>query len=283
MVSVVIPTKNTGRFLDICLRSMRSQTYKNIEIIIVDGNSSDNTIPTAKKYHAKIFQYDPKIAPGKMDAPYRRNYGVRKAQGKYVWYADADFSPGKTFVEKAVLLCEKGVDAITYPFDTIGTGTWTMAKQLERRCYFGDDTVESPRFFRKSTWVDVDGLDESLGGGGDDWDLYQKLLENGYKVGRVDVVVQHLEGDIKIGKLFKKAFMYGRDALKYVKKRPAKAFKSYFPIRPGYIRNWRLFLQRPKDAIALVIVRIVEYTGGALGIIYSLAQKKGVVKHFLIV
>lgn len=273
LVSIIIPTKNTGTFLDACLKSMRDQTYKNIEIIIVDGNSTDNTLPIAKKYHAKVFQYDPKIAKGKMDAPYRRNYGVKKAKGKYVWYADADFKPAKKFIENAVSLCEKGFDAIIYPFDTVGTGMWTMAKQLERRCYFGDDTVESPRFFRKSTWIAVGGLDESLGGGGDDWDLYQKLLDKGYKVGRIKTVVQHLEGNIKIEKLFKKAFMYGQDALKYIKKRPAKAVQSYFPIRPGYIKNWKLFLQRPKDTVALIIVRIVEYLGGALGIIYSLIKR----------
>ncbi|HET7098881.1 MAG TPA: glycosyltransferase family A protein [Patescibacteria group bacterium] len=273
LVSIVIPTKNTGAFLDACLKSMRDQTYKNIEMIIVDGNSTDNTLPVAKKYHAKVFQYDPKIAIGKMDAPYRRNYGVKKSSGKYVWYADADFKPAKKFIENAVALCEKGFDAVIYPFDTIGTGVWTMAKQLERRAYFGDDTVESPRFFRKSAWVAVGGLDESLGGGGDDWDLYQKLLDKNYKVGRTKTVVQHMEGEIKISKLFKKSFMYGQDALKYIKKRPKKAFQSYFPIRPGYVRNWKLFVQRPKDTFFLIIARVVEYTGGALGIAYSLLFK----------
>lgn len=273
LVSIIIPTKNTGVFLENCLRSMREQSYKNIEILIVDGNSTDNTLPIAKKYRTKIFQYDPKIPKGKMDAPYRRNYGVKHARGKYVWYADADFVPARRFIDNCVSLCEKGFDAVTYPFDTVGTGTWTMAKQLERRAYFGDDTVEVPRFFRKSTWDAVGGLDESLGGGGDDWDLYQKLLEKGYKVGRITTVVQHLEGDIKLEKLFKKAFMYGQDALRYIKKRPIKAIRSYFPIRPGYIRNWKLFLQRPKDTTALIIARVVEYVGGAMGIAYSLIKK----------
>lgn len=273
LVSIVIPTKNTGTFLEACLKSMRHQTYKNIEIIIVDGHSTDNTLPIAKKYRAKVFQFDPKIVKGKMDAPYRRNYGVKKSKGKYVWYADADFKPGKRVIENCVALFEKGYDAVNYPLDTVGVGIWTMAKQLERRAYFGDDTVEVPRFFRKSAWMDVGGLDENLGGGGDDWDLYQKMLEKGYKVGRIKTVVQHLEGNIRIGKLFKKGFMYGRDALKYIKKRPAKAFTSYFPIRSGYIKNWRLFVQRPKDTFFLIIARFVEYTAGALGIAYSLIKK----------
>lgn len=260
-------------FLEECLKSMRNQTYKNIEIIIVDGHSTDNTLSIAKKYKAKVIQYDPKITKGKMDAPYRRNYGVKMSKGKYVWYADADFRPNKKVIENCVALFEKGYDAVNYPLDTVGTGIWTMAKQLERRCYFGDDTVEVPRFFRKTTWEEIGGLDESLGGGGDDWDMYQKLLDKGYKVGRINTKVEHMEGEIKIDKLFRKAFMYGRDALKYVKKRPSSAVRSYFPIRPGYIKNWKLFIKRPKDTLVLIIARIVEYIGGALGIAYSIFKK----------
>ena len=78
------------------------------------------------------------------------------------------------------------------------------------------------------------------------------------------------EGNLTLSKLFKRAFFYSKDSLKYFQKRPKQAFKSYFPIRAGYIRNWKLFIRRPSDTLALIIVRVVEYSGGVLGVAYSL-------------
>jgi len=272
-VSIVIPTKNAGAFLENCLKCIKRQSYKNIEIIIVDGGSTDNTLSIAKKYKAKIFLFDPKLPPDKYAATHRRNYGVKKSKGKYVYYVDADYELTKNVIKDCVDACSvDGFDAVITPLDTFGVGIWAKAKNLERRCYFKDDTVESPRFFKKSVWKAVGGLDERLMGGGDDWDLYQKLLERNFKVGRVESVVRNNEGNLTLGKLFKRAFFYSKDSLKYFRKRPKQAFKSYFPIRPGYIRNWKLFIRRPNDSLALIIVRAVEYSGGVLGVAYSLIK-----------
>lgn len=275
LVSIVIPTKNSGLFLENCLKSINNQTYKHIEVIIVDGNSIDNTLSVAKKYKAKVLQFDPKLPKGKFDAPHRRNYGVKRSLGEYVYYADADYELSTNMIEECVAKCLDGFDSVINPLDTYGIGVWAQAKNLERRCYFGDDTVEAPRFFKKFVWNKVGGLDENLGGGGDDWDLYLKLLEQGYKVGRIDAIVKHNEGELKLGKLFKKGIMYGKDVMKYIKKRPGSATRSYFPIRPGYIKHWRLFLGRPKDTIAFIIMRFVEYIGGVIGVIYALIQRHG--------
>ena len=88
-------------------------------------------------------------------------------------------------------------DAVIIPEDSFGEGIWARAKNLERRCYWGDDTVEAPRFVKKKVWSDLGGLDEILGGGGDDWDLYQKLLDQGYKVGRIESITFHNEGKLR--------------------------------------------------------------------------------------
>ncbi len=273
LVSIVIPTKRPDIFLENCLKSLRRQSYKNIEIVIVTGKSTNDMSSIVQKYKSKVFKFDPKLPEGKFDATHRRNYGVKKSKGEYVYYVDADYELTKDVIKECVSCFLKGYDAVITPLDTFGKGIWAKAKNLERRCYFQDDTVEAPRFFRKSVWDEVGGLDESLGGGGDDWDLYQKLLDKNFKVGRVQTLVRHNEGHLRLNKLSRKAFMYGRDAIKYFRKRPKNAAKSYFPIRPGYIRNWKLFLQRPLDAAALIIVRIVEYSAGLLGLVYGLIIK----------
>jgi len=272
LVSIIIPTKNSGAFLDNCFKSIKKQSYKNIEAIIVDSNSIDKTIKIAGKYQAEIYHYSPKVPAGTFDAPHKRNYGVKKAKGDFVYYLDADMELTEKVVEEAVKLCQSSCDAVIIPEDSFGKGIWAKAKNLERRCYWGDDTVEAPRFVKKNVWYKLGGLDENLGGGGDDWDLHQRLLENGYLVGRIKSLVRHNEGELKLRDLFRKRFRYGRDSVKYLVKRPGQGFKSYFPIRKAYLKNWKLFVGRPIDALAFIIMRTVEYSAGFAGIIYSLVK-----------
>ncbi|MGH7203875.1 MAG: glycosyltransferase family 2 protein [Candidatus Levyibacteriota bacterium] len=273
LISIIIPTKNSGYFLENTLKSIKEQSYKKIETILVDGDSKDNTLSLAQKYNATIYKYNPKVPKGFFDAPHRRNYGVKKAKGKYVYYLDADMELPKDLIKEAVVLCEEKFDALILPEDSFGEGVWARAKNLERRCYWGDDTIEAPRFFKKSVWEKVGGLDESLGGGGDDWDLHQKLIEQGYKVGRTKSIVMHNEGKLQLKKLFKKRFMYGKDSVLYLHKRPIEGAKSYTPFRQAYFRNWQLFMKRPSDSFFFIIMRTTEYIAGASGIIYSAIKK----------
>lgn len=273
LVSLIIPTKNSGLFLENTLKSIKNQTYTPIETILVDGNSQDNTLNLAKKYKTIVYQYNPKVPKGFFDAPHRRNYGVKKAKGKYVYYLDADMELPKELIKEAVELCEKIYDALILPEDSFGEGVWARAKNLERRCYWEDDTIEAPRFFKKSVWQKVGGLDESLGGGGDDWDMHQKLLETGYKVGRTKAIVRHNEGRLELKKLFRKRFMYGKDSLLYLSKRPKTGTKSYIPFRSAYFKHLDLFVKRPVDSFFFVVMRTTEYVAGASGIIYSLLKK----------
>lgn len=277
LVTIVIPGKNSAYMLEACLKSISNQTYSNIETIVVDGYSSDNTADLAKQYDAKIYNYSPNVPKGTFDAPYKRNYGVKKAKGKYVYYVDADMELSPGVVAEAVKICETNTcDAMIVPEDSFGIGVWARAKNLERRCYWGDNTIEAPRFVRKSVWDELGGLDELLGGGGDDWDLYQKLLRAGHKVSRTTSITYHNEGHLSLKKLMRKRLMYGRDSLKYISKRPGAASLSYFPVRPSYIRNWKLFASRPTDTMFFVVMRACEYFAAFVGIVRSVILKDNV-------
>lgn len=273
-VSIVIATRNAGQFLEKCLQCIKNQSYSNIETIVVDGNSTDDTLKIAKKYKTKIIHFVPKVKMGLFDAPYKRNLGMRKATGEYVYWLDSDMELSKNLIREAVSLCERGFDALVLPEDSYGVGIWAKAKTVERRCYFGDSTVESPRFFKKKVWMDIGGFDESLGAGGDDVDLTQKLLEKGCKIGRTKNIVLNNEGHLTLQQLYKKKFMYGREMKNYVVKRPKSSFASYFPIRPAYIRNWKLFVKDPIKGATVVLMRTVENTAGLAGFIYSFFEKK---------
>ena len=159
LVSIVIPTRNSAKILENCLKSIKKQAYPNVEIIIADGKSSDNVREIAKKYDCRFFLYNPKIREIFFDAPHKINYGASKAKGYFMYWLDADMELTKNLIRDAVSACEKGAGAVIIPEDSFGVGIWAAAKQLERRCYWGDDTVESPRFFKKKVWNDVGGLE----------------------------------------------------------------------------------------------------------------------------
>ena len=56
-LSIIIPTYNSGKFLEQALLSIFNQTYKNIELIIIDGKSTDNTVDIIKKYESSIYYW----------------------------------------------------------------------------------------------------------------------------------------------------------------------------------------------------------------------------------
>lgn len=273
LVSIIIPTKNSAAFLRSCLQHIRHQTHRNIEIVIVDGNSKDNVKELAKVFKCKFFSYSPEVQKGLFDAPYKRNYGAKKSSGDYIYWLDADMDMPKGLISEAVYLCKSGADALVIPEDSHGTGIWAKAKQLERRCYWGNSSMESPRFFKKTAWENIGGFDLSLGAGGDDIDLTHKLKEKNYTIRRTKNVILHNEGNLSLFKSVKKHFMYGREMLGYLKKRPKSWIVSYNPFKLSYLKNWKLFLHNPLDGFLFLILRSSEYLGGAAGFVYSFFEK----------
>ena len=95
LVSIIIPTFNSAKFLSQTIESALNQTYKNTEIIIVDDNSTDKTVEIIKDYqnkNSKIKFYKiknyKKTGSGSGSKP--RNFGIKKSKGKYIAFLDSD-------------------------------------------------------------------------------------------------------------------------------------------------------------------------------------------------
>jgi len=87
LVSVVIPVYNVERYIEQCLASVRAQTYSNLEIIVVDDASPDNSIAlieTIEDARIKIVRQANRGLAG------ARNTGIRTAQGEFVAFLDSD-------------------------------------------------------------------------------------------------------------------------------------------------------------------------------------------------
>lgn len=107
LISVIIPVYNTEKHLQVCLNSIINQTYNNLEIIIVNDGSKDNSIGIIQEYAAKdsrIHIID-KENGGLSSA---RNAGLKVATGKYVLHVDSDDWIELTMCEKLVDVAEKG-------------------------------------------------------------------------------------------------------------------------------------------------------------------------------
>ncbi|MFC2154210.1 methyltransferase domain-containing protein [Candidatus Altiarchaeota archaeon] len=89
-ISVIIPSKNAGLDFEFALTKIRNQKgIKEVEIIVIDSGSKDQTIPNAKKYGAKVF----KIKSNEFNHGLTRNYGAQKASGEFLIFLVQDAIP----------------------------------------------------------------------------------------------------------------------------------------------------------------------------------------------
>jgi glycosyltransferase involved in cell wall biosynthesis len=108
-VSFIIPTLNAGSVLKNCLNSIKQQNFdsKKIEILIIDGGSTDNTISIAKKFKCLILQNPLKTAEA------GKAIGVKRSLGEYIALIDSDnILPDKNWLNTAILPLEKDLSII---------------------------------------------------------------------------------------------------------------------------------------------------------------------------
>ena len=99
LVSIIVPIFNAERYLDKCVRSILRQTYKNIELILVDDGSKDNSSNICKKYTA-LDERILFIQGENHGVSFSRNIGIENVSGEYVAFIDADDTINKKYIEK---------------------------------------------------------------------------------------------------------------------------------------------------------------------------------------
>ena len=98
-ISIIVPVYNTEEYIERCIRSIMEQTYENLEILLIDDGSTDNSGKLADEYvkdDARIKVYHKKNG-GLSDA---RNYGFSMSTAEYVCFIDSDDFISLDFYEK---------------------------------------------------------------------------------------------------------------------------------------------------------------------------------------
>lgn len=119
LISIIIPTHNNAETIHTAVYSIINQTYKKLEIIVVDDNSTDKTkeiVQELVKKHNNLFYYalpfdDPKRFNNRgrnVNAGYSaRNYGLEKVSGEWITFQDADDASLKNRIETQYILAKK--------------------------------------------------------------------------------------------------------------------------------------------------------------------------------
>ncbi len=106
LVSVIIPAYNAKKYITEALDSITSQTYTNLEVIVLDDASSDETYKVACELANKDSRVTVIKNPKNLFIAGNRNKGISLAKGKYIVWQDADDISEASRVEKLVMLME---------------------------------------------------------------------------------------------------------------------------------------------------------------------------------
>jgi glycosyltransferase involved in cell wall biosynthesis len=269
-VSVIIPTRNSAKTLSKCIESINLQTLRQLEVVIVDAFSSDETIKIAKSYSAKVLQ-----AKGFQSKA--RNIGVQNSTSNFILFLDSDQVLSKTVIEACLKLCQNGdVGMVRIPEVFVGDSFWSECSAAWRNSY---DKVEAqygdrlglvhgkPRFFARSKLEKVGLFDESMLWG-EDYDLYERLKRQGVKETVCVPVLYHFEA-FSLKKFLLKNLRYGDSMSAFKQKSEGQGFSVMVN---HSVFTFLEILKKPKRLSIIfgcAVLLLIKSTATALGMLKS--------------
>lgn len=141
-VSIIVPVYNVGKYLEKCIKSICNQTYCNIEIILIDDGSKDNSGKICDEF-AKIDKRIYVKHKSNEGVSAARNDGISVATGEYICFVDGDDYIEQDYVEYLIMLIKKFNTSIALTF---GFFTSYNQKQIDRdkqSVISGEDATEA--------------------------------------------------------------------------------------------------------------------------------------------
>ena len=154
MVSVVVPVYNTERLVERCLDSIISQTYSNLQIIVVDDGSTDKSLEILNKYQSKDNRISV-YSQNNSGVSAARNCGMRHSTGEYVLFVDSDDYILQNTVESLVGTLENNQDGVVFGYKLSGRGTWgTDTRVLDKIVSLSGSTVTGMEILKHVLTID---------------------------------------------------------------------------------------------------------------------------------
>lgn len=180
-VSIIIPSYNRAKLLSAAVESLQRQTYQNIEIIIVDDCSTDDTAQVVAEIEDdRILYVKHEVNKGGGEA---RNTGMKYATGDYIGFLDSDDQWHKDKLERQMAVFKtKPEVGVVYTGMKVYQGDYLvkevipkyegdlLTKLIESNCIYTTSSI----LVKKKVLEEVGGFDSSLPSC-QDWDLYIRL------------------------------------------------------------------------------------------------------------
>ena len=266
LVSVIIPTFNSEKFLATCLESLKRQTWREMEVIIVDDGSMDSTLEIAKIHECRVIK-NPKR--GRAEA---KNEGIRRSLGEYLLFIDSDMELHNNVTNECIELVKRNqrIGGVIIPERSVGSNFWVKVRDFERS-FYTDSTAESARFFPARLAKEVGGFEEDVVFF-EESTLPYKIQRKGFNVSaKVESFILHHEEDFSLANWLGKKFYYGESIQSYKRK-----YGDYFQAQTSlwgriglFLREWRRFSGKRELAFGVIVLKSLEYFAAVSGSVYS--------------
>lgn len=279
LVSVVIPTFNSEKSLEKCLSSIKEQTYRNIEVIVVDSNSRDKTVKIADSFGAKIVQTNWKLLGA-------RYLGFKESNGDVMFLLDSDQILERTLVERAVRLMANEYDMLCLEEHTFKPKAWVQKlfeadrKLIHKFSEIHIDPLEGvllARVYEKSV------LDRAFAAipqtlfklviAHDHAIIYYEACQLSQRVGIVPHAVWHIE-PANLWSLIEKNYRYGKSTYDLTRSGYYQdLLKKKVRFRKGALKDWKLGLQTHFLLLMKGTGYYIGYFSAELGFLVSKVRK----------
>lgn len=157
LISIIVPVYNAGKYLEKCIESIINQTYKNIELILVNDGSTDNSKEICDKYAGfdnRVIVIH-KANSGVSDT---RNKGIDISKGEYIGFVDADdYIDEKMYEIMMSSIIDKSVDicACGYFIEDINDETKKITKALQESVIYNGEKEILSAYYRKDLYTGI--------------------------------------------------------------------------------------------------------------------------------
>jgi len=217
-VSIIVPVKNGEQNIENCLNAIFKQTIDPLEVIIVDGYSTDRTIEIVKKFPVKIFYENYGTVGG------ARRVGVENAIGTYVAFTDSDCIPKLDWLENLIKEFNEDIVGVGGATINVGNGIWRKTIALALDSFLGSANSVQDRAikykkqvksisgcncsYRRCDLMRIGNFNQNLAFN-EDTELNKRLLKIGKILYTPNSIIYHHQ-DRGLKEFFKRIFLFGQ-------------------------------------------------------------------------
>lgn len=266
LISVILAVRNEAVNISRSIKSLRNQSYSNIEIIVVDNSSDEGkTVSIAKKLGVTVFQLPKKN--GILN--YRGaqvNLGVENSHGNIIFFPDADMTFDKDLLKEIAEKMEV-YDALYIPETIVGRGFFGEVRNYERS-FYNQTPIDALRVIKKALFKKIGGFDDKLiRFGADDWDLTKTVKLHTQKISITTNRLYHHEHILSLFQFLKKKHNYAGIFNEYIQKwgNDDEDIKKQLGLKyrawDVFVENgkWKQVLAKPQLFLALGVIRLLTW------------------------